>query len=93
MVHKVYVGDGEGRGRKAAVQVGGGGGLARGHGVGMFAFGGAYWPLATAHSDPLWARTCFGCVNVSTGWGGGVGVLRIQSSRAGLRQGTSVLEP
>ena len=22
--------------------------------------------LATAHSDPLWARTCFGCV-----WGGG----------------------
>ena len=21
-----------------------------------------YWPLATAHSDPLWVETCFGCV-------------------------------
>ena len=40
----------------------GGGGLARGHGVALFAFGGAYWPLALAHSDPLWARTWFGCV-------------------------------
>ena len=38
----------------------GGGGLARGQGVGLFAFGGAYWPLALAHSDPLWDRTCFG---------------------------------
>ena len=44
-----------------------GGGLARGHGVGLCAFGGAYWPLATAHSDPLWARTCFGCVNGAPG--------------------------
>ena len=36
----------------------------RGGGVGtrLFAFGGAYWPFATAHSDPLWVRTCFGCV-------------------------------
>ena len=24
------------------------------------AFGGAYWPLATAHSDPLWVRTRMG---------------------------------
>ena len=32
----------------------GGGGLAQGLGIGLFAFGGAYWPLA-AHSDPLWA--------------------------------------
>ena len=28
----------------------------------LFVYG-AYWPLATAHSDPLWVRTCFGCVN------------------------------
>ena len=42
-------------------------GLARGHGVGLFAFGGAYWPLAPAHSDPLWVRTCFGCVNEAPG--------------------------
>ena len=41
--------------------VGRGGGLAQGLGVRVFAFGGAYWPLATAHSDPPWARTCFGC--------------------------------
>ena len=34
---------------------GGGGG---GHSVGLFAFGGAYWPLTLAHSDPLWLRTC-----------------------------------
>ena len=34
----------------------GGGGVARGHGVGLFAFGGAYWPLATVHSDPLWSE-------------------------------------
>ena len=45
----------------------GGWGLARGHGFGSFAFGGAYWPLATAHSDPLWVRTCFGCVNGAPG--------------------------
>ena len=41
---------------------GAGGGLAQGLGIRLFAFGGAYWPLATAHSDPLWAPTCFGCV-------------------------------
>ena len=43
------------------------GGGARGHGVGLFAFGGAYWPLATAHSDPLGVRTCFGRVNGAPG--------------------------
>ena len=32
----------------------------------------AYWPLATALSDPLWARTCCGCV---TRGGGGVDFL------------------
>ena len=31
----------------------GGGRLARGHGVGLLAFGGACWPLTTAHPDPL----------------------------------------
>ena len=46
---------------------GGGGGVAQGLGIGLYAFGGAYWPLATAHSDPLWARTCFGCVNGAPG--------------------------
>ena len=50
-------------------------GLARGHGVGWFAFGGGYWPLAIAHSDPLWVQTCFGCVCVCVcvweGRGGG----------------------
>ena len=40
-----------------------GGWVARGHGVGLFAFGGAYWPIATAHSDPLRVRTCFGSIN------------------------------
>ena len=52
----------------------GGGGLAQGLGIRLFAFGGAYWPLTTAHSDPLWARTCFGCVNQGGGGGeqGGV---------------------
>ena len=44
----------------------GGAGLAQGHGVGLFAFGGAHKLLATAHSDPLWVQTC---VN---GGGGGV---------------------
>ena len=44
-----------------------GGGLAQGLGIRLFAFGGAYWPLATAHSDPLWVRTCFGCVNGAPG--------------------------
>ena len=37
-------------------------GLAQGLGIRLFAFGGAYWPLAPAHSDPPWVRTCFGCV-------------------------------
>ena len=30
-------------------------------------FGGAYWPLALAHPDPLWVRTCFGSVNGAPG--------------------------
>ena len=47
------------------------GGLAQGLGIRLFAFGGTYWPLATAHSDPLWVRTCFGYVGV--GEGGGLG--------------------
>ena len=46
-----------------SLKMGGGGGLAQGLGIRLFAFGGAYWPLATAHSDPLWVRTCLGCVN------------------------------
>ena len=50
---------------------GGGGMLAQGLGIRLFAFGGAYWPLATAHSDPLWVRTCFGCVNGAPKGGGG----------------------
>ena len=44
-----------------------GGGVAQGLGIRLFAFGGAYWPLATAHSDPLRVRTCFGCVNGAPG--------------------------
>ena len=51
----------------AGCVVGGGGGLAQGLGIWLFAFGGACWPLATVHSDPLWARTCFGCVNGAPG--------------------------
>ena len=35
-----------------------GGGVAQGLGIRLLAFGSAYWPLATAHSDPLWVRTC-----------------------------------
>ena len=46
---------------------GGGGGLARGHGVSLLASGGAFWPLATAHSDPLWVQTCVGRVNGAPG--------------------------
>ena len=45
----------------------GGGRLAQGLGIGLCAFGGAHWPLTTAHSDPLWVRTCFGCVNGAPG--------------------------
>ena len=37
---------------------GGGGGVTQGLGISLFAFGGAHWPLATAHCDPRWARTC-----------------------------------
>ena len=33
-----------------------GGGVAQGLGMRLFAFGGAYWPPATAHSDPLCPR-------------------------------------
>ena len=33
----------------------------------LFAFGDAYWPLATADPDPLWVRTYFGRVNGSPG--------------------------
>ena len=47
------------------------GGVAQGLGIRLFAFGGAHWPLATAHSDPPCARTCFGRVNT---WGGGGGL-------------------
>ena len=42
-------------------------GLAQGLSVRLFAFGGASWPLTTAHSDPLWTRTWFGCVNGAPG--------------------------
>ena len=52
---------------------GGTGVLAQGLGIRLFAFGGAYWPLATAHSDPLWARTCVGRVNGAPGWSPGWG--------------------
>ena len=55
------------RGRRPPLGPWGGGGLAQGLGTRLFAFGGAYWPLATAHSDPLWARMCFGCVNGAPG--------------------------
>ena len=45
----------------------GGGVLAQGLGIRLFAFGGDYWPLTTARSDPLWVRMCFGCVNGAPG--------------------------
>ena len=51
----------------ARVRTNGGGGVAQSLGIRLFAFGGAYWPLATAHSGPLWVRTCFGCVNGAPG--------------------------
>ena len=60
---------------------GGGGGWPQGLGIELFAFGDAYWPLTTAHSDPLWVRTCFGCVH-SGGGGGG------QKTAIYLRQGS-----
>ena len=59
---------GAGRSPAARCQGEWGGGVAQGLGIYLFAFCGAYWPLATAHSDPLWARTCFGCVNGAPGW-------------------------
>ena len=43
------LGKGWGGGRQGGV-------LAQGLGIRLFAFGGAYWPLTTAHSDPLWAE-------------------------------------
>ena len=63
--------------REAADWHRGGGGLAQGLGIRLFAFGGACWPLATDHSDPLWVRTFFGCVNRGGGGLGVVGVLQI----------------
>ena len=63
---------GEGPGRLDQWRFEGGGGLAQGLGIRLFAFGGAYWPLATAHSDPLWVRKCFGCVNGAPRCGGGI---------------------
>ena len=39
-------------GQAGACAVGGGGGMAQGPGVGVFAFRGAYWLPARAHSDP-----------------------------------------
>ena len=50
-------------GRGVLEGTGGGGGWHKA----SFAFGGACWPLATAHSDPLWVRTCFGYVNGAPG--------------------------
>ena len=52
---------------RSNTSLGGGGAWHKGLGIRLFAFGGAHWPLATAHSDPLWARTCFGCVNGAPG--------------------------
>ena len=49
------------------LHAGGGGWLAQGLSIRLLAFGGAYWPLDTAHSDPLWVRTCFCCVNGAPG--------------------------
>ena len=48
-VAKVWCGESTARG--------GGGGLEQGLVIRLF--GGAYWPLATAHSDPLWVPTWF----------------------------------
>ena len=47
-----------------------GGGGAQGLGIRLCVFGGAHWPLATAHSDPPWVRTCFGGVPYAKGGGG-----------------------
>ena len=43
---------------------------------------GAYWPLATAHPDPLWVRTRFGCVNGAPG--GGAGTLGLDQYGGGV---------
>ena len=54
--------------RRACVCRGrGGGGGTRPWWLALLACGGAHWPLATAHSDPPWPRTCFGCVNGAPG--------------------------
>ena len=50
-----------------ALAIGGGRGVAQGLHIRLFAFGSAYWPLATAHFDPLWVRTCFRRVNRAPG--------------------------
>ena len=44
-------------GHRLDALVGGGGGL----GIRLFAFGGAYWPLATAHSDPVGLNVFWSC--------------------------------
>ena len=51
---------GDSCGRPPLQARGGGGG--QGLGNRLFAFGGAKWPLATAHSYPLGVRMCFCCV-------------------------------
>ena len=76
-----FRGDGRVRLLRGESSACGGGGLAQGLGIRSVAFGGAYWPLATAHSDPLWAPTCFGC------GGGGEGVFKGNKQ---MQNGTSV---
>ena len=74
---------------RAVDQGRGGGGVAQSLGIRLFAFGGTYWPLATAHSDPLWARTCFGCVNGRGGGGQGKGEGAISARNPSARKATS----
>ena len=50
----------------------------------LFTFCGACWPLAAAHSDPLWVRTCFGCVNGAPGGLVLFDYSRVRLSRDGL---------
>ena len=54
----IFAGSPAGPGCQFWQDFGGAGGLAQGLGIRLFAFGGAYWPLATASFR---------------GWGGGVG--------------------
>ena len=63
----LFLSDGDALCRVPVIPGARGGGGAQGLGIRLFAFGSAYWPLTTAHSDPLWVRKCFGCV----GGGGG----------------------